>query len=422
MRLISPSHAVAPCMQSSWDVLRHEEGIRVGKKTGIALGVIGFVLVVIAIVWWVVLGPVLTKLPDDINSPMDFEGNLTYYVDPATKQALPSGQEIVLPLKVSRVFSSIPNLYTSDVAVCEDRVASTVAGQERPAQITQYAFDRKTRKCVQSDQNWAYSPNILLPDRLGHYGPLFSRSLKVGDTQSTFFSDVNKAFDLEVVEKIKNYNGLGITVLKVDSARPATEYHPAVAQALLGGQGLPLELTFDQLSAQLKAKGLDLEALMAALATVATPEDMQVLLAMTQEPVKLIYKQESKDVVYIEQKTGATIDATFDRTTLMQVDTSGLLQAFAVVGKYAADPTIGAAIAPVLQAAGGLTNVEPTKVYNQNMSIIGSSRSSLAASAEKKISTLCWVELWVPLIVLLVGLIVLLLGGYLLLKVRRRYE
>ncbi|MBN1319557.1 MAG: hypothetical protein JXA87_01845 [Thermoleophilia bacterium] len=391
-----------------------------GKKTGIALAVIGVVLVVVAIVWWVALGPVLTKLPDDINSPMDFEGNLTYYVDPTSKQALPPGQEMILPLKVFRVFSSVSDLYTSDVAVCEDRVSSTVAGQERPAQITQYAFDRKTRKCVESDQNWAYSPNILLPDRVGHYGPLFSRGLEVGDTQPTFFSDVNKAFDLKVVEKIKDYNGLGITVLKVDAARPATEYHPAVAQALLGGQGLPMELTFDQFSAQLKAKGLDLEALLAALATVATPEDLQALQAMTQEPVKLTYKQESKDVVYIEAKTSATVGATFDRTTLMQVDTSGLMQAFTIVGKYAADPAIGAAIAPVLQAAGQLANAEPTKVYNQNMSVIKSSEASLAASAEKKISTLDWVELWVPLIVLIVGAILLLLVGYALLRARAR--
>ena len=391
-----------------------------GKKTAIALGVVGVVLIAVAIVWWTVLGPALTKLPDDINSPMDFEGSLTYYVDPTTKQALPPGQEMVLPLTVSRVFASVPNLYTSDVAVCEDRVSSTVAGQERPAQITQYAFDRKTRKCVESDQNWAYSPNILLPNRVGQYGPLFSRGLEVGDTQPTFFSDVDKAFDLKVVEKIKDYNGLGITVLKVDAARPATDYQPAVAQALLGGQGLPMELTFDQLSAQLKAKGLDLEALMTALATVATPEDMQALLAMTQEPVKLIYKQESADVVYIEEKTSATVGATFDRTTLMEVDTSRLLQAFSLVGKYASDPVIGAAIAPILQAAGQLTNAEPTKVYNQNMSVIPSSEQSLAASAHSKISTLTWVELWVPLIVVIVGAILLLLGCYAFLRARAR--
>ena len=390
-----------------------------GKKSIIAFGVVGIVLAVVAIVWWTVLAPWLTKLPDDIDTRMDFEGSLTYYIDTASKQPLPAGQEAVVPLTVLRVFSSLTDLYTSGVAVLEDRVVSTVGGQERPAQITQYALDRKTRKCVESDENWAYSPNIVLNDRVGYYGPIFQRNLEVGDTLPTFFSDVNTAFDLEVVEKIEDYNGLGITAMKIDAARPATQYHPPVAQALLGGQGFPMELTFAQLSARLKAQGLDLEALMAALATAASPEDMQALQAMTQQPVKLIYKQESKDVIFVEEKTSATVGATFDRTTLMEFDTSGLLTAFAIIGKYAGDPTIGAAIAPVLQAAGQLANAEPTKVYNQNMSIIGSSEESLAASAEEKASMLDWVTLWVPLIVVLVGAILVVLTGYLLLKNRK---
>lgn len=390
-----------------------------GKKSSIAFGVVGIVLVVVAIVWWTVLAPWLTKLPDDIDTHMDFEGSLTYYIDTTTRQPLPAGQEAVVPLTVLRVFSSLTDLYTSDVAVCEDRVVSTVGGQERPAQITQYALDRKTRKCVESDENWAYSPKIVLNDRVDFYGPLFPRNLEVGDILPTFFSDVSTAFDLEVVEKIEDYNGLGITAMKIDAARPATEYHPPVAQALLGSQGFPMELTFAQLSAQLKEQGLDLEALMAALATVATPEDLQTLQAMTQQPVKLVYKQESKDIIYVEEKTSATVGATFDRTTLMQVDTSGLLQAFAVVGKYAADPTIGAAIAPVLQAAGQLADAEPTKVYNQNMSIIRSSEETLAASAETKVSMLDWVTLWVPLIVVLVGAILLLATGYLVFRTCR---
>ena len=69
--------------------------------------------------------------------------------------------------------------------------------------------------------------------------------------------------------------------MKIDASRPSTEYYAPIAQAVLGGQGLPMEMTFAQLSAQLKAKGLDLDALMAALASVAAPEDLQSLQAMT---------------------------------------------------------------------------------------------------------------------------------------------
>ncbi len=389
------------------------------KKSGIALGVVGIVLIVVAIVWWAALAPSLTKLPSDIDTVMDFDGKLTQYIDSATQQSLPAGQEVVVPFTVLRTFASVADQYTSGTAVCLDSIVMTVGGQERPAQLTQYALDRKTRKCVESDANWAYTPEIVLNDRVGNYGPLFPGGLKVGDTLSVFFNDPATAFDVKVVEKIDDYNGLGITAMKIDASRPATEYHPAIAQAVLGSQGLPMELTFAQLSAQLKAKGLDLEALLAALGTVATPEDLQSLQALTQQPVKLIYKQESGDVTYIEQKTGATVGATFDRTTTMAPDTTSLLGAFAIVGKYASDPNIGPAIAAALQAAGQLAQAEPTKVFNQSMTIIKTSEESLAKDAQDKASLLSLVDMWIPLIIVIVGAILLILGGYLLLRARK---
>ena len=390
-----------------------------GKKGSIAFGVLGIVLVVVAIVWWVAIGPAMIKLPSDLNSPMTFQGNLTQYIDSATQQSLPAGQEKVIPFTAVRTFSSLADLYTSSVAVCKDSTIMTVGGQAQPPQVFYDPLDRKTRKYVKSDQSWAYDKAIVLNDRVGHYGPLFPGGLKVGDTVSAFFDDINSAFDLPVVEKIDNFEGTGVTALKIDASHPVTDYYPAVAQAFLGGQGLPMQLTFEQLSAQLKAKGLDLGALLTGLATVASPADMQSLQAMTQQPVKLIYKQEGKDIVYIEQKTGATIGATLNRTTTMQIDTSGLLQAFTIIGKYATDPTVGPTIQTVMQAAGQLVQAPPTQVFNQNMSIIKTSEESLAKDAKKNIPLLALAKLWIPLIIVIVGAILLIVGGYLFLRTRK---
>ncbi|OFW59848.1 MAG: hypothetical protein A2133_07345 [Actinobacteria bacterium RBG_16_64_13] len=388
------------------------------KKSSLAFGVVGIVLIVVAIVWWVALAPWLVKLPSDLDVNMDFEGTLTKYLDPATGQPLPGGQGTAIPFTVLRTFASVSNKYTSSVAVCSDTIAMTAGGQESPAQITQYALDRKSRKCVESDENWAYSPQIVMGDRVGHYGPLFPGSLEVGTTVSAFFNDVNTAFDIKVAEKIDDYNGLGITAIKIDATRPATEYYPPIAQAVLGSQGLPMEITFAQLSAQLKAKGLDLDGLMGALATVATPEDMQALQALTQQPIKMAYKQSSGDVIYIEEKTGATVGADFDRTTTMEADTAGLLGAFAIIGKYASHPNVGPAIGAAMQAATQLAQAEPTMVFNQRMSIIPASEQTLAKDAQKKASLLTLVDLWIPLIIVIVGLLLLALGGYLLLRKR----
>jgi hypothetical protein len=388
----------------------------VGKKSGIAFGVVGIVLVIVAIVWWAAIAPSLVKLPSDLDTKMDFEGNLTYYVDPATGAALPAGQEQVVPFTVLRTFASVSDLYTSSMAVCSDTIVMNVGGQERPAQVTQYALDRTSRKCVQSDQNWAYDPKIVLNDRVGNYGPIFPGGLAVGDTMSAFFNDVNKAFDVKVAEKVTDFEGLGITAMKIDATRPAADYYPAIAQAFLGSQGLPMEITFAQLSAQLKAKGLDLEALLTALAQVAAPEDLQALQAITQQPVKLVYKQEGADAIYVEQKTGATVGATFDRTTSMQMDTTNLIQAFGIIAKYAQDANVGPAIQKVMAAAGQLAQTAPSKVFNQKMSIIKSSEATLAADAKDKSSLIGLVKLWIPLIIVIVGAILALLAGFLFMR------
>lgn len=390
-----------------------------GKKNSVVLGFVGIILIVVAIVWWTVLAPSLTKLPSDIDVTMDFQGTLTQYIDSATAQPYPAGEEVAIPLTVLRTFASRPDLATSSVLVCEDTLAMALAGQEQQAQITRYALDRTTRKCVESDDNWAYSPQIVLKDRVGHYGPLFPGGLKVGDTLSAFFNDPATAFEVKVAEKLDDYNGLGITAMKIDATRPATEYYQPIAQAVLGSLGLPMEITFTQLSAQLKAKGLDLEGLMGALATVATPEDLQALQTMTQQPVRMIYRQESGDVIYVEQKSGATVGATFDRTTTMEPDTASLLGAFAIVSKYANDPTVGPAIAAAMQAAGQLAQAGSTKVFNQNMSIIKGSEEILAAEAKDKASLLGLVNTWIPVIILVVGILLLILGGYLLFKPRK---
>lgn len=386
-----------------------------GKKFSTTLIVIGVILVIAAVVWWAVIAPMLVKLPSDIDTPMSFEGSMTVYVDPDTGASLPADQALVVPITASRKFAALPDLFTSSTAVFEDTLVLTMAGQKEQPQVSHYAMDRKTRKCIDSTENWAYDKSIQVA-RTGYYGPLFPAGLKVGDTVSVFINDPSKAFDLSVAEKIDDWNGLGITVLKIDATRPVADYNPAIAQAVLvHGQDLPSEIPFATLAAQLKAQGLDLQALLSALGAVASPTDMQSLAALTAQPVKLTYKQSSADVYYIEQKTGATVGATFDRTTLMSPDTSGLLGAFTILTKYASNPTVGPAIQAAMQAATQLqSSAEPTKIFNENMSIAATgdgSQVTLADSAKDKIPLMTLVKLWIPVIIVVVGALILILGA-----------
>ena len=100
-----------------------------GKKSSIAFGAVGIVLVVLAIVWWTVIGPMLVKLPDDINTHMDFEGNLTLRVDQATGALLAEADAVTVPITAARDFVSLPELYDSSTAVLEDKLVVSMMGE-----------------------------------------------------------------------------------------------------------------------------------------------------------------------------------------------------------------------------------------------------------------------------------------------------
>ena len=87
---------------------------------------------------------------------------------------------MTVPITAARDFASVPDLYTSSTAVLEDTLVLSMMGQARTPQLHRYAMDRSSRECVDSPENWAYSPQITL-DRTGNYGPLFPGGLKVGD-------------------------------------------------------------------------------------------------------------------------------------------------------------------------------------------------------------------------------------------------
>jgi predicted small integral membrane protein len=72
-----------------------------------------------------------------------------------------------------------------------------------------------------------------------------------------------------------------------------------------------------------------------------------------------------------------------------------------------------------MQGAAGLATAAPTKVFNQNMTIIDTSEATLAADAKDKASLLNIANVVVPVVVLIVGILLLLVGGFLIFRNRK---
>ncbi len=405
------------------------------RKLSIAIMVAGFVVGVFAIVWWQVIGPQLVKLPSDIDSSMDFEGTLTLYVDEDTGTPLGQGSETSMPVAATRRFVALPELFTSGTGCFEDTMTMSIGDKTADPQVARYALSRTTRKCVESDENWTYAENNKV-DRTGVYGPLFPLGMKIGDTVSVYYDDPAKAFDVKVVDKIENWNELGITVLMIDASRPSAPYDPEAAEVLLvRGRGLPTQISLDQIRSILS---FDFDYSRAQSLTqyvpgsVRVPTGVQVPAAVkaaleqleqtiTDHPLTVSFSQESSDFYYIEQTTGATIGATFDRTTTMSIDTTVAQEVTKLLGGYTSLPLVGPNISSALDRMNEVAAAYrgPIKVFTQSISMTEASQAVMAQEAKDRISLMTWVMSRIPLIAGVLGALILIVGLLVLLVPRK---
>jgi hypothetical protein len=419
-----------------WCVIRFalvadRQGRRLGvrKKLSIALIAVGVVVGVFAIVWWQVIAPQLVKLPSDIETSMDFEGSLTLYVDSDTGTPLASGAEQVIPLAANRTFAALPDLFTSGTAYFEDTMTLTVGEQTAEPQVAHYAIGRATRKCVESEENWALTEDNQV-DRAGDYGPLFPPGLGVGDRLSVYYDDPARAFEVVVAERIEDWNGLGITVLKIDASRPSSPYDPEAAEVLLvRGRGLPTQISLHQIRSILtfnfnRATSLPFGQYVPAGAQV--PEAVrtavgQIDQTLADHPLTVSFNQESSDFYFIEQATGATVGATFDRTTTMIIDTTVAAEITTLLGQYTSVPVAGPQIAAALdsmnEAAAAYSS--PITAFTQNMSMTEASQTAMAQEAKQHIGRMDLVRFWIPLGVGMLAALIVLVGGIVLAIPRR---
>jgi hypothetical protein len=407
----------------------------VRKKLSIAIMVLGVVVGVFAVVWWQVVGPQMVKLPSDIDNSMDFEGTLTLYVDEDTGTPLGQGSETSMPVAATRRFAALPELFTSGTGFFEDTMTLSIGEKTAEPQVSHYALSRTTRKCVESDENWAFSEDNKV-DRTGVYGPLFPPGLQVGETVSAYYDDPAKAFDVKIIDKIENWNQLGITVLKVDASRPSAPYDPEAAEVLLvRGRGLPTQISLDQIRSILRFNFDYTKALPVAQYVpggVRVPSGVQVPAAVkaalaqleqtiTDHPLTVSFNQESSDFYYIEQTTGATVGATFDRTTTMSIDTSVAQEVTNLLSKYTPLPLVGPKISAALERVNEVAAAyrAPIKAFTQSISMTEASEATMAEAAKDKIALMTWVRSWIPLIAGALGALLLIVGLLVLLVPRR---
>lgn len=91
------------------------------SKASIVVIVIGVILVIMAPVWKWAIGPQFVKIPNNLDTTSEYEGTLKIYADPQSMSLYPPGQEQVQKLKITRNDKAIPSRSSSSVILVEEK-------------------------------------------------------------------------------------------------------------------------------------------------------------------------------------------------------------------------------------------------------------------------------------------------------------
>jgi hypothetical protein len=368
----------------------------------LVLGILGILLVLGSFLWRALASDALVKYPDDVDETPVYTGTVTLYVDPATAAPLPTPQEV--PLEVRRHIQVTES--TDELAVVHETLNLTATGLFDAVQENQYVMDRKTMLNVADDRAWAFdAANVV--DRSGAYRlnfPLDNESIPypiyLNETQTIYQAMPDSTQPTSTIE------GLDVHNFKADV--PYTPVTDTYLTALDGAlpQPLPRELGLQQLTPLLAAAGIDIQGLLPALLPALDEADRTAILALAQQPVKLQYLLRNVGEDSVEVSTGGIVEVrNVEQNFAAAPDPALVPQLTDLLGRYTQ-------VAGVPEALENLDKLaaEPIKIFDNKFTQTPESVTEIADSVRDLRNLKSAAEDTIPLVLLIAGIVLAVVG------------
>jgi hypothetical protein len=372
----------------------------------------GVSLAVILGLWLLIAPGQLVKYPSDLNKTAVATGTLTLYLDPATGTARSSPES--LPLEIRR------HVWVADSTGSQATVRESSAEKVGPLPgqtiQQQYVIDRSSLENVTSSQAYAYTP-VNLIDR----APYYSINLPFGTGAGPYKVWKNEAaVPYEFKQAGDEVQRDGVTLIPMTGSLRNAPADPAYIDQLKG-QGFAKTMTARQMAAQLKAQGVDLQALSAQVLPQLAPAQRKLMQLALAEAVPLNYYVSAQTRLLVEPKTGAIVSLdSIDQTLTVAPDLAG----FARVADVLAQPPLSRipAVQKASQTIGALAKTPPVKVVTMHYGQTPQSVADFAAYAQDKANGIDLVERTIPLALAILTALALIATGVMTARDRRRQE
>lgn len=389
------------------------------RRSSIVLFVIGVVLVAGAVVWRLVAPSFLVKYPpSDFNSKAPAAhatGRFTLFLlpnplPPQTPQTYtPAPTGLAFNLDIQRALHSVSN-NGSNATIGEDD-NNTIGPFPKQDFKQQYVMDRTSLKSVQSNQSWAYAPQNVV-----NRAPNYTVNLPFDTGDGPYDIWKNETGSAYSFSKQGESTVNGTTVFNFHGSltnAPVQDYYIDQLKAA----GVAKQYTVTQLTPVLKAQGIDVTALSAALLPVLNAADRATIIDLTAKPIPMNYTLDVDTHIQVEPTTGAIVNLQrINQTLYVRPDPNALTPLKQILDAH---QNVAAAKA-ALTALNKINTGPPIKVLNLDYGQLPDSVTQVVNYANTQADKIDLVKKWIPLGLLVLGVILVIIGVVLRLVSRRR--
>jgi hypothetical protein len=342
-----------------------------------------------ALAWMAIGVPTFVKYPTDLDASPRYAGSFRAFVD---LSMAPLAEPTVLPLTVDRHIEAIGDESGSSRVLVRETIDQKAGDLLDTTQTNQYVMDRSTIENVSDDRAYSFDPANTV-DRAGAYRLNLPFGTSRNDTYTIYKNEIDDTYALrpDRADPTSHVEGLELANFSasVDEAPLSDAYLAELNKTVT----LPDSVTLDQLEPQLLQAGIDVDALVAALTPVLTPEDAATLNAFAAEPIPLSYVLSFDGTAAVEPVTGAEVTVASTETVGARPVLTSLPTLRAVLGHYPDVPEAAATSA----ALDGLVTAPATPLFQFDYEQTPASVADIADQARSMRRQVLAAKFWLPL-------------------------
>jgi hypothetical protein len=350
---------------------------------------IGAAFVVLALLWWAFAVPALVKYPTDLDVTPRYEGTFTLFVDPAS--AVPLATPTEVPLEIERRIRAVGAESGSSRVVVEESITQRAGDLIDATQKNVYVMDRRTMQNVRDDRAYAFDPADMV-DRSDTYRLNLPFHTSSGSTYAIYKNEVGTSYEMRASTTKPTTDEAGLHLHNFTGSATEVPLADAYRAELDKVVTLPESLTLDQLKPQLKALGLDVDATLAAVAPVISPEDLAALARIAAKPIPLQYVLSFEGTAAIETTTGAEVDVGASEWVGAKPVLADITALQAIVAHY---PDVPAAVTAG-DALAALRSAPATGLFEYEYQQTSASVADIASEVKALRNQIRLAEMYVP--------------------------